>query len=648
MKKKIILVFAVMAILACIFAVSANAAVVTDTVKYSYFPQDYVTESIEEIEVSNHIHADILRNYPDVIDARIRLKCSCEQGYHIYPTYYVTSKQYNDYFRFDYTEINKIKPCGKTYNKNSIIALEIPNGFTIFDGYGKDNNYGVRASTSLEYVDMSNSTTLVTLEPANDHEPFVDCKTLKYVKMASVTTNIPGWCFIRCENLLICDIPEDSQIEKIGTQAFKGCSKLTALYLPDTVKSIGYLSDGETTQPSGNTDDTGTEGDKRSTFYGCTNLFFVNNPEDTEKPSIYYMPENLEKVTGELFKNLDKLNSVIVFGENFKYLNNGFAFAQVNSGTFIFEGDFTAENTKFEYSCEMSNINMYFTHENVKDGSFITYATSWNGATPSKCYANICSNGTRAELTKQNYPTQNATFYAVLTFVSDGFAHIAENVVDVQASCEVDAGKATYCFCGYEISKEAIEDTALSHDYDYLNNDKAILVGIVYSDYSKSGIKNVICANCGEEAALEAPALFACVGYSAAKNGDLGIAIGFTVNVAAVEEYTREMNKTVKYGVFAVSQSNLADKDVFDADGKATAGVINTELSSFKSAAFDLKITGFDDNNKDTEFAMGAYVAISDGETTEYSYIQDRVPSGTEKYCYDSFSSILANLNTQD
>ncbi len=560
MKKRILLTFAIMAMLICVFAISVSAAVVTDEIKYSYFPQDAEVEQIDGIIAENHIHADILESYPDAVNARVRLKCSCAKKYHIYPTYYITSVSENEYFRFDYKEINGKNPCGQTHNKNTIIALEMPNGYTIFDGYAENNNitYGVRRSSSLEYIDMSTCTTLATLSTQDKHEPFNECGALKYVKMSSATTNIPAWGFYKCVELRIVDIPRDSRLEKIGAQAFINCSKLTALYLPDSIKSIGYLSDGEST------DSTQTEGDQKSTFYNCKALFFVNNPEDTVKPTVYYMPRSLEKITGGLFKEFNNLSDVVVFGENFTYLNNGFTFAKINKGTFVFEGDFTAENSKFEYSCQMTNVSIYFTHPNVRDGSFIRYATSWNGATPSKCYAYICSTGLKAELTKQTYPTANALYYAVLDFKQDGFAHLIEN--------------------------EA--------------------VGVHYDNYFENGYSVNACF-CGAhlveaEATLEP--VFKSRGYSVPEDSSRGYFV--TQGIMVNRDMLALLGEDVDFGI--VVDVNV-DGVLYDplADGATSLSLIDSEYN-----CFDIKVSGIPEEHTETAIVFCGYVRV--GETVSY------------------------------
>ena len=143
-------------------------------------------------------------------------------------------------------------------------------------------------------------------------------------------------------------------------------------------------------------------------------------------------------------------------------------------------------------------------------------------------------------------------------------------------------------------------------------------------------------------------ALFTCLGYSAPENGTGGIAIGFTVNNVAIAEYEEATGKTLKYGVFAVLKDRLGNNDVFAEDGTVAEGVINAEITNYEFVAFELKIVGFTDTQKDIKLAMGAYVAVTDGEITEYSYMQGGTPNENEKYCFVSYNDIVGTPSTDE
>ena len=166
---------------------------------------------------------------------------------------------------------------------------------------------------------------------------------------------------------------------------------------------------------------------------------------------------------------------------------------------------------------------------------------------------------------------------------------------------------------------------------------------IVYESYDKAGSKIVYCTNegCTHSVTTEASALFTCLGYSASENGTGGIVIGFAANDEAITEYEEITGKTIKYGVFAVLQDRLGNNDVFSKDGTTAEGVVNADITNYEFAVFELKIVGFTDNQKDAKIAMGAYVAVTDGETTEYSYMQGRTPAEGDNYYYVSYNDVV-------
>ena len=176
----------------------------------------------------------------------------------------------------------------------------------------------------------------------------------------------------------------------------------------------------------------------------------------------------------------------------------------------------------------------------------------------------------------------------------------------------------------------------------YHNDDKNLLTTVIYSNYGEVGTKTIACQNdgCTYNVTEETPALFTCLGYSAPEDGRGGIAIGFTVNNVAIAEYEEITGKTLKYGVFAVLKDRLGDNDVFSEDGTVAEGVIDVEITEYEFAVFEIKIVGFTDEQKDTKLAMGAYVAVTDGETTEYSYMQGG-DNENEKYCFVSYNDII-------
>ena len=167
--------------------------------------------------------------------------------------------------------------------------------------------------------------------------------------------------------------------------------------------------------------------------------------------------------------------------------------------------------------------------------------------------------------------------------------------------------------------------------------------------YDKVGVKAIVCTNmgCAHQIAEDAKALFACLGYSASSYGKSSIALGYTVDAQAISEYEAATSSTVSFGVFAVIKDKLGDNDVFGADGTVANGAINADLTSSKFIAFEIKITGFEDEQKAIQLALGAYVAVKNGDVTEYSYIQESAPAEGAKYCFTSYNEVVASLSKE-
>ena len=216
------------------------------------------------------------------------------------------------------------------------------------------------------------------------------------------------------------------------------------------------------------------------------------------------------------------------------------------------------------------------------------------------------------------------------------YHHVAnpDKTKTFEENCVDNRIETTYCFCGVEIGTFEMENTALGHAH-------TIFVGLIYESFLNDGYYGYDCERCDDvNKDQKAPALFECLGFSASSTGD-GISLGFKVNNEAVANYTSVTGKAVKYGVFAVSQNKLGDNDIFDENGEATEGVINAPIGRTDFTAFDIKVVGFTDGNKNSPIALGAYVALTENGKTTYSYMQEGTPNEGEKYHFVSFSQII-------
>jgi hypothetical protein len=180
-------------------------------------------------------------------------------------------------------------------------------------------------------------------------------------------------------------------------------------------------------------------------------------------------------------------------------------------------------------------------------------------------------------------------------------------------------------------------------DYVTAKHNFSILDDVSYESYTEEGKKAMKCADCGAITYKSAAPLFVCLGYSAPESDKLGIAIEYKVNKDAIKEYEEATGKSFSYGVFAVSKTKLDGNEIFT-DGVATSGVISTELSSFNFTTVVLKITGFKDEHKTKEFALGVYTSF-DGA---YGYIQENATVINNAYVFTSYNAIVDGINKKN
>jgi hypothetical protein len=127
----------------------------------------------------------------------------------------------------------------------------------------------------------------------------------------------------------------------------------------------------------------------------------------------------------------------------------------------------------------------------------------------------------------------------------------------------------------------------------------------------------------------------------------LGISLGLKVNNKAIADYKEATGVDIKYGVFAASLEKLQGGDIF-VNGVANANAICAEIKATEFSAFDIKVTGFANDQKDVLLALGAYVATTKDGATEYSYMQDSTKGTTNgKYYFASYNDIVGKPSAE-
>lgn len=169
-------------------------------------------------------------------------------------------------------------------------------------------------------------------------------------------------------------------------------------------------------------------------------------------------------------------------------------------------------------------------------------------------------------------------------------------------------------------------------------------VYVEYVSFDRLGARVTRCTSqgCGYEVSSELPPLFECRGYSVQEFGSLGITLGYTVNVEAIDDYEASTGNAFAYGVFAVSKAKLGTNDIFLPDGTVSNGVIKVDIFSRENEALEIKVIGIADAQKGAELAIGIYATVTKDGATEYFCMQPDTPTDGEKYSFVSYNSLTS------
>ncbi|MBQ7226000.1 MAG: leucine-rich repeat domain-containing protein [Clostridia bacterium] len=715
MKKKILLIAMMVAILTCIFVLSVSA--------------ETITYEGQEIELVNTLGDPSW--YTGTTATKITDKESivilkdANGGLTAYPSYYVfryliegstVRVNWADQNGVDYSFINENDD--KNYQAGSLYYVELPYGITLLTNANLWGD-GKKEPNVVEFV-FPDSVTLI------QNNAFSQASACKKITMSKNLKTIEMWSFYNSANLETIVFPKDCAVESIDKGTFSGCTRLANINL-ENCTSLKALGDGA--------------------FQSCRAIDRLALPDSIETigfQALYdlgeielasdYLPKNLKKVDQYFLSGCKLKNNVLYFPQGFTSFDSRYSFVggfePETSLTLVFLGKMTNVNlsdtsltTFLDYGSKKP-LKLVFAQNEFSDLSGAVVPTvDFNGQ---KGFIAISKDGSSLYTNQEGTLTvsfENANYYNLtglgndangnsiylasgspteiifcggdsveisytircnhtdkgwyrfhtLSEVYDINAHEAEGVhyndrVYQQGNCGYDETTTNTCVICKLQSVVVGEKATGNHTYeDDFNCETAlacevclktlkealahdIKTTILYEKgYTAEGLKTVACQNEGcshSECEEKTNALFSCLGYSAPENGKGGIAIGFTVNNVAIAEYEEATGKTVSYGVFAAIKDRLNGGDVFE-NGEANECAIVVDMTKYATAAFEIKIIGFEtDNQKTAQIAMGAYVAVTGGENTEYSYMQDDTEG--EKlgnYYFVSYDSIVNSLS---
>ena len=240
MKKKLLFFVAVIAVFACLFALSISAA------------EPSTSDEFGEVTILDH--ADIAKRndygYSEGDTARVVVNVPGTSTYMTYPAYYFFDIRYHnseaDQPVPNFTAINAA--TGYNFDITSFVRIEFPDAFT-----GISKNYTLsNAMTGLKYVSLGTGMRLVhssafaglpnlqtvVFEDNNDPEytlsisssAFENCKALTTIDLPVHLTSMGERAFA---STAITSIDISPRLQTIGTASFLSCASLATINLPE-------------------------------------------------------------------------------------------------------------------------------------------------------------------------------------------------------------------------------------------------------------------------------------------------------------------------------------------------------------------------------------------------------------------------------
>ena len=604
MKKKLLLLTVLVFALTCIFAISVSAAEYFGDVEIIDLDKD----GVSDISINDRLSSIVDGDGPTASkNARATIKCSCEAGKHTFPAYYLASPKSTGtrFYCFSYDDLNNLLPnyCGatETINGTYITAYEVPNGYkAIYSGFFYDGS--TFAGKSIKYFNFNTCPTMTSLETTSSGRNWFTDSSIEAIDIGTSFQTIPVMFLYNCDSLLSVTIPDS--VVTIDKLAIYGCDNLKSIIFTEnsslTTLNANALSNnpmlGGLYLPSGLTK-LGVGGSNLSPLQGNTNMYLLNSPDETTKPKIYYVPDGIASIEGEIFKNCKNLNDIIVFNESITSISDGWAFCGANAVTLVFLGNITELSTSGTAWTKQTAI--YFCNENDVDMNSFT-SKNQNGLASQFVFCNAEGNTTHLYLVEKN----------------------------TAPTCTVDGVKGYVCFCG-AASTESEVIKALGHTASEIIKNKYFTKNEDGSyNYFANMIKVCDCTVCDAtdvEFDYEGTALFATdKGYSFSETDASSFSYTLHVNVDAIKAYLAE-NAGFKYGV--VVSANTANNPISIVDGAVNKNVAQTIIVELQgsTSVYEYVMTKltFDADNQGKELICQAYAV--DGADNTVSYL------GTDK-----------------
>ena len=565
MKKKILLIASIVAVVACLFAISVSAE--NKIIKLDKCP------TLEEIHANrdayvSHLDAFDGDSYGELDSESVVVLCDSNDlkvaptYYYVFPSYYYARNTSNIIWNrltmlneaiaaADSTAFASYSAIDGSWGAGSckyLVRYEVPTYVTSITKTTKfensvnlkeiyfptktviDEETGLEKEvTCVTYIEGQNTFTgCSSLETVHNFDKlplgiynngaFSGCSKLTGIQLHKNITSIPGSMFSECRKLNNLVFPEG--ITSIGAHAFNHCDSMTEVILPNTVTSIGKCS-----------------------FNGMDNLVTIS------------FGAGLYKLTSS-DHNLEILNGC----EKLKYVYMPACFAT-----------------------EVQNVG----HCILQTGSKVTIFFTGTEQRAEEIRTKLTTSAT-------NNLIKNATFMAY-----DPDINYFEDADGVNYAATVGTTILVYNYSACEAFYNGTHDVAENFTIEYSGE-----------KFLSNAIKSKACSKCIFKVDRQdlAP-LFECLGYSTFVDGS--IMQGYKLNKNELPAYEDVIGK-VEYGVVAAADLRAEEERAEGADVFLLEKNLSQKLSSSPHDYFEIKLSGITEELEENYFFLCAYLKFGE------------------------------------
>lgn len=610
MKKKLFLLVVMVAMLACLFAISTLAAA-PDTTKETFTLEDGTVLPIWDTDGNGLIWYkstlntdDGYENYDYVhnnqTDSSIMPYITHSKGAHGRA---LDGKNYTGY----QTSNIKITDANGTYSSQDQAYIVVANlkgalysenqPFTMYNSTFKNSDAleavyfdpatiffvggVVQNSANIRKINLE-ETILGELGTAS----LAECPKLAEIKLPNTLITVGEWVF---QNTAITEITIPTSVKSWGATNFKNCKNLKKVNGYAELFERGVLTEVQS-----------------NTFLNCTSLveIFPGN----------VFSDSITKVGYAAFQGCTSFGPILVLPNTL---------TEVGQQSFL-------GCTSLEKVVLGSNMTTFVNYDGFKNCSNLkeVYFPATCTSIPGNVFNSVASDcvfyftGTKSQLD---------TLKANTNGNNTGFLNAYNQALSVDEFNALESKSGRYIVYDYNVCDAFYAST---HEED--NNPCVInctrcntlgvaeknpvhaeVVVISYADFAKAGVKAVTCSNAGCKYSAEesTEALFTFKGYSTSDD-KMQLCVGYLINLESIKEYEANNGTSVfSYG-FVASANNNTPLAV-------TENTVNVDLTEANYTALDFKLLGnwSDAASKEANFSMNIYTKLIEGENTKISYV---------------------------